>query len=591
MTTDPSQTPIDDDAPPPPEESPATDADAPVPVDSTDQPSASRPERECPDGEQPTVDAPDTPAPADTPNLASESQEASASDASEPSDASAVDEAPAGASADSEPASAAKRSGPLSGKIRIGSRRSESREQITSSKPRLAGGTRPAKPLARPADEQKEQGSQTTASATEGTRAYREKVPVPSVRDSLPPDLEREIDAALGDASLDELHELASSGPDEDVGELLDMDSRCRATVIKIHGDNVFFSLGGRNQGVASVRQFKEPPLVGAQLEVVVTGINADDGLYEVTVPGAAVSVQDWSDLVEGTVVEARITGSNTGGLECMVGSLRGFIPASQIEVFRVENYAEYYDKKLPCVVTEANKRRRNLVLSHRAVQEREKEEQRKQRLEELEVGQVVEGVVSNIRDFGAFVDIGGIDGLVHVSQLSWDRIEHPSEVFQAGQKVRVKVEKVDLQTGKIGLSYRDLLEHPWTNVEQKFPENSIVKGTVTRTAQFGAFVKLAPGVEGLVHISELAHHRVVQVRNVVKEGDEIEVKILSVDPEAQRMSLSLKETYSIPEPEQKAEEEPVDEPTPESIVPQRTAPLKGGTNRSTGGEEFGLKW
>ena len=579
MTTDPSQTPIDDPTPPLPEESPAADADAPVPADSADQPSASRPERERPDGEYPTSDVTNKPASADTPDAASENQEAPTS---------AVGEAPAEASAGSEPAPAANKSGPLSGKIRIGSRRPESGEQITSSKPRLVGGTRPAEPLAMSTDGQNEQGSQTTASETEDVRAYREKVPVPSIRDSLPPDLEQEIDAALGDATLDEL---VSLGAAEDVGELLDTDSRCRATVIKIHGDNVFFSLGGRDQGVASVRQFKEPPLVGAQLEIVVTGINADDGLYEVTVPGAAVSVQDWSDLVEGTVVEARVTGSNTGGLECMVGSLRGFIPASQIEVFRVENYAEYYDKKLPCVVTEANKRRRNLVLSHRAVQEREKEEQRKQRLEELEVGQVVEGVVSNIRDFGAFVDIGGIDGLVHVSQLSWDRIEHPSEVFQAGQKVRVKVEKVDLQTGKIGLSYRDLLEHPWTNVEQKFPENSIVKGTVTRTAQFGAFVKLAPGVEGLVHISELAHHRVVQVRNVVKEGDEIEVKILSVDPEAQRMSLSLKETYSIPEPEQKAEEEPVDEPTPESIVPQRTAPLKGGTNRSTGGEEFGLKW
>jgi small subunit ribosomal protein S1 len=440
-----------------------------------------------------------------------------------------------------------------------------------------------------PSAKQIEPGKEERPSGTAKTEAPPKKVPVPSVRDPLPPDLEREIESALGDAALDEL---VSSGPTEDIGELLEMDSRHLGTVAKIHGDNVFFSLGGRNQGVASLRQFKEPPLVGAQAEVVVSGINAEDGLYELIVPGASVQVHDWSDLVEGTVVEARITGSNTGGLECMVGSVRGFIPASQIEMYHVDNYAEYYDKKLPCVVTEANRRRRNLVLSHRAVLEREKEEQRKQRLEELEIGQVVEGVVSSIRDFGAFVDIGGLDGLVHVSRLSWERVEHPSEVLEVGQKVRVKVEKVNPQTGKISLTYRDLLEHPWTDIEQRFPENSIVTGTVTRTAQFGAFVKLAPGVEGLVHISELAHHRVVQVANVVKEGDEIEVKVLSVDPEAQRMSLSLKEAHALPEPgEPPAGEEQSDKPAPEPTVPKRSTPLKGGTDRSTGGDEFGLKW
>jgi len=329
-------------------------------------------------------------------------------------------------------------------------------------------------------------------------------------------------------------------------------------------------------------------------MEVVVTGFNNDDGIYELTIPGASIQVQDWSDLVEGAVVEARITGSNTGGLECMVGAIRGFIPASQIETFRVENYAEYYEQKLMCVVTEANKRRRNLVLSHRALVEREKEEQRKKLLEELEVGDVREGTVTSLRDFGAFVDLGGIDGLVHISQLSWDRVGHPSEVLEVGQKVRVKIEKVNPQTGKIGLSYRDLLDHPWLNVQEQFPVDSIVRGTVTRTANFGAFVKLAPGVEGLVHISELAHHRVVQVTNVVKEGEEIEVKILSVDPEAQRIALSLKDAHPMPEsPEGSSDEEgkTEEEPPQKPIVPPRNEPLKGGTDKSSGGEQFGLKW
>jgi small subunit ribosomal protein S1 len=401
--------------------------------------------------------------------------------------------------------------------------------------------------------------------------------------------LERELESVMAGASMDDLVGTSPAAPAVTPPEV---DSRQRATVMKIHGDDVFFSLGGRYEAVASLRQFREPPTVGLQLDVVVSGYNTDDDLYEVTVPGGAVAVQDWSDLVEGTIVEARVTGANTGGLECMVGQVRGFIPASQIDIFRVEQFADYYEKKLLCVVTEANERRRNLVLSHRAVLEREKEEQRKKLLEELQAGDVREGTVTNVRDFGVFVDVGGLEGLIHISQLSWDRIGHPSEVLQVGQKVRVKVEKVDPQTGKIGLSYRDLLDHPWTNIDQRFPEGSLAKGTVTRTAKFGAFVKLAPGVEGLVHISELAHHRVVQVTNVVKEGDEIEVKILSVDPEAQRISLSLKDAHPVPQAEEaEPGAEPVSEPPPKPSVPPRGEPLKGGTDRSTGGDRFGLHW
>jgi small subunit ribosomal protein S1 len=416
------------------------------------------------------------------------------------------------------------------------------------------------------------------------------KVPRPSRRDKLPPELEDALDNALAGASMDEL--LGVAAPVS--SEVLEVDSRHRATVVKIHGDNVFCSIDGRNQGVASLRQFAEPPEVGSPLDVVIRGFHADDGLYEVMVPGGAISVHDWSDLTEGAVVEARITGSNVGGLECMVGSIRGFIPASQIEVFRVEHYADYYEKKLPCVVTEANPRRRNLVLSHRALLEREREQQRQKLLDELDSGQIREGVVSSIRDFGAFVDLGGVEGLIHISQLSWDRINHPSEVLEAGQRVRVKVEKVNRETGKISLSYRDLLAHPWTDVEQRFPLNATVKGIVTRIAKFGAFVKIAPGIEGLIHISELAHHRVVQVSNVVKEGEEVEVKVVSVDEENQRIGLSLKAAHPLAEVaagEEAEAEEVVDEPPQQRSVKPHQGPLRGGTDRTTGGEDIGLRW
>ncbi len=574
MTTDPSEKPIED-TPPLQQAEDAATLDS---ADTADSAVASQAEAESPDGKE------SRPSTQDASQAATEAQEAVAADTTEATRASSGEEPATVAPTDPVPEPASGMSSPLKGKIRVGSRRPEAGEKVRSAKPLLAGEAHQPDKLR---TSKKGPGGGATDAATIDMAPSR--IPVPSIRQPLPADLEDEINAALGDTSLDEL---VASGPTEDVGDSLDTDSRHQGTVVKIHGDNVFFSLGGRNQGVASLRQFKEPPLVGAQIEIVVTGINAEDGLYELTVPGASVRVQDWSDLVEGTVVEARVTGSNTGGLECMVGNLRGFIPASQIELFHVDNLPDYYDKKLACVVTEANERRRNLVLSHRAVLEREKEEQRQQRLEELEVGQVVEGVVSSVRNFGAFVDIGGLDGLVHVSKLSWDRVEDPNEVMEVGQKVRVKVEKVDPQTGKISLTYRDLLEHPWTDIDQRFPVNAIVTGTVTRTANFGAFVKVASGVEGLVHISELAHHRVVQVTSVVKEGDEIEVKILSVDTEAQRMSLSLKEAHALPEPEEKpAGEEQADEAPPESTVPKRTTPLKGGTDRGAGGEEFGLKW
>ena len=424
-----------------------------------------------------------------------------------------------------------------------------------------------------------------------GVETSRGPVRPPSVREPLSADLERELAAALGDASLDDIL-AGTTSPQSGAG--LEPESRHRGVVARIHGDNVFFALGGRHEGVASLRQFPQPPVLGADMDVVVRSYSDEDGLYELLVPGASAHVEDWSDLVEGSTVEARITGANTGGLECKVGNIRGFIPASQVAVFRIEDYAEFLDQKLLCVVTEVNPRRKNLVLSRRAVLEREKEETRQQILASLEVGTVTEGVVRKVMDFGAFVDIGGIDGLVHVSQISWDHIKHPSEVLKEGQKIRVKVEKIDPQTGKIGLSHRDLLDHPWHDIQQKVQVDSVVNGTVSRIAKFGAFVKLAPGIEGLIHISELSHSRVPNVGSVVKEGQEVMVKILSVDEDAQRIALSMKAVLPVPvAEEQAAGEEAVEEAEParEQLIPKRQQPLRGGMDRASGGDQFGLKW
>ena len=203
-----------------------------------------------------------------------------------------------------------------------------------------------------------------------------------------------------------------------------------------------------------------------------------------------------------------------------------------------------------------------------------------------------MEGTVRTIKDFGAFVDLGGVEGLIHVSKLSWERIKHPSEVLEPGQKVKVKIDTIDQDTGRIGLSYRDLLENPWDTAEAEFSIGSVHKGTVSRIASFGCFVRLAAGVEGLVHVSELAHHRVSRIDAFVSEGQEVEVKVLSFDRAAQKIGLSMKAVQTVEDSDKPAQPQEAEEPPREPVVkPSFDGPLRGGNNRDSGGERFGLRW
>ncbi|WP_044300825.1 S1 RNA-binding domain-containing protein, partial [Rhodopirellula sallentina] len=334
------------------------------------------------------------------------------------------------------------------------------------------------------------------------------KVSVPNIRHGLTDDLQAELDASLADADLDAFYGGTAGLPDR--REPLEEGSRVQAKVLKIKEDTVFVSLGGPDEGTIPFEQFtEEEPAPGANVEVLVRGFNREEGLYSCTLPGAAIEVSDWDDIDEGSVVEVLVTGHNTGGLECQIGSVRGFMPISQVTEYRVEDLSEFVDQKMVCLVTEANAKRGSLVVSRRAILEREREVRRQEQLEQIEAGDILEGTVRSVRDFGAFVDLGGLDGLIHVSKLSWERIKHPSDVIKEGQKVKVKVDKIDKQTGKIGLSYRDLLENPWDTAESQFATGSVHSGVVTKIADFGCFVRLTAGVEGLVHISELANHRV----------------------------------------------------------------------------------
>jgi small subunit ribosomal protein S1 len=431
------------------------------------------------------------------------------------------------------------------------------------------------------------QSDETLAEPRYASGPIAPKVPVPNARrrDASEDD---ELEGVLAGADLDALM-IGDRKVRAGVG--LETGGRYPARVIKIHNANVFVSLGGPNEGVIPLLQFTDMPTEGLNLEVVIRSYNADEGLYELSIPGEAISANDWGDLEEGAVVEARVESANTGGVECKVGNVRGFIPISQLSEFRIESAADYVGQKLLCVITEANPRRGNLVLSHRAVLEREKQQKRQERLASLEIGQKCEGTVRKVMDFGVFVDIGGLDGLIHISQLSWDKVKHPSEVVKEGDKVTVRIEKFDPKTGKISLSYRDSQDDPWNDVEARFPTGSTTRGTVSRLANFGAFVKLATGIEGLVHISELAHRRVNNVGQVLQEGQEVEVKILSVDRNSQRISLSLKATQAKPEnAKSQSDSAPEEESRRESSVRKYQGPLRGGTG-SGGGELFGLKF
>lgn len=434
------------------------------------------------------------------------------------------------------------------------------------------------------------------------------RVQIPRLRHGkLPDDLEDEFNAVFGDESLENLMSRSDTLADS---EVLEPDTKVKAKVLSIQGDGVFLDVGAREQGIVSLKMFPPDaePKIGDVIDVTI--LRLEDGLYEVSVPMAAADVRDWSQVQEGMAVEAKITKTNSGGLECEVNRLRGFIPISQIDLFRVNDLEPYVGQKMVCIVEEVNPERRNLVLSRRAMLNRERDEMKKKLLDELEVGQIREGLIRKIIDAGAFVDLGGVDGFIPISKISWGRINHPSDVLAEGIRVKVRVDRIEEGTNRISLVYRDDASNPWSNINERFEEKSAARGKVTKTMDFGAFVELMPGVEGLIHISELSHKRVNSVREVVKEGDWVDVFIVSIDPESKRMGLSIKQLTVVPEaevgPAPQSEGEPAEEgvgstkgkknkmegvAAPVKIKNTHKGPLKGGTGGSSEGGTFGLKW
>jgi len=353
--------------------------------------------------------------------------------------------------------------------------------------------------------------------------------------------LQRELDEALGDRSLEDLMD-AGYG-DTVAGRRATGEGVRTGKVLAIQGDDVFVDMGGRSEGVLPAEQFKEEPLpeVGDTIEVTIEGYDKADGLLLLSRQGAVLAAA-WETLEEGQVVEGRVTGHNKGGLELDMNGIKAFMPISQVERFHVESLAEYVNQRLRCRVTEIDRGAGNVVVSRRELLEQEAAEAREKLFESLEEGQLVSGTVRSIMPYGAFVDIGGVDGLLHVSDMSHGRVEDPSNVVSEGERVEVMVLKVDREERRISLGLKQVLPDPWGDAQEKWPVDDVVSGRVTRLAEFGAFVELEEGVEGLVPIGELTFERRVRhPSEIVSEGDVVRVRVMNVDMQRRRIGLSLK--------------------------------------------------
>jgi small subunit ribosomal protein S1 len=321
--------------------------------------------------------------------------------------------------------------------------------------------------------------------------------------------------------------------------------------VVRIDKDEVLVDIGYKSEGVIpanelSIRKSVDPKdevEMGEEVDALVLTKEDQDGRLILSKKRARFekawrrieAAAESGEPVDGTVIEVV-----KGGLIIDLG-VRGFLPASLVDIRRVPNLDEYLSQTIECRVIELNRSRNNVVLSRRAVLEEQRREDRERILDRLQPGMIVDGTISNIVDFGAFVDLDGIDGLIHISELSWSHVNHPSEILNIGDTVNVKVLDIDRDRQRISLGLKQTQEDPWQRVVDTYNVGDELEGKVTKVVTFGAFVEILDGVEGLVHISELAQHHVENPREIIQPGDEVKVKILEIDSERRRLSLSIK--------------------------------------------------
>ena len=354
--------------------------------------------------------------------------------------------------------------------------------------------------------------------------------------------LDAEVESAMAGASMDQL----MAGSDTPAAALQDRLRGTQAgTVVSVDLSNheIMVDLGGKHQAILPTHDFETMPEEGEFIDIDIEKYDADEGIYRATKKGAARKVGGWDEMRPGMIVEATVTGMNKGGLECRVGqtAIKAFMPAGQVDVAFHKDLSLFIDQKLACKVTKIDKRERNLVLSRRAVIEAERKEAKGRLAKELDEGMVLKGTVKSVKDFGAFVDIGGMDGLLHVSQLTHRRMANAADFIKEGDEVEVRIDSFDREKGKISLSLSHTPPNPWESAETQLSPGTEVNGRVTRVENFGAFVEVEDGIEGLLPTSEMSWSRIRHPSELVKVGDSIRLAVLLVDAKARKLTLSLK--------------------------------------------------
>ncbi len=365
-------------------------------------------------------------------------------------------------------------------------------------------------------------------------------------------------------AASDDDEEQRPSG-DVDFGQLLDQFEQeqaalqegevVRGTVVGISERGVVIDFGYKSEGIVNPAEFTENGVLavkaGDEVDVLVKNMETSDGL-PILSRADAVRMRAWDDLEkayrDGTNIKGRVMERIKGGLRVDIDGIGAFLPGSQVDVRPVRNLDSLRNQEIEAKVIKLNRKRSNVVLSRKAVIEEENAGRKGQTLQHIEEDIVIEGQIKNLTDYGAFVDLGGVDGLLHVTDMSWGRLQNPSELFRVGDNIQVKVLKFDKERERVSLGYKQLLPDPWSSVDERFPVGARVPGRVASVADYGAFVELESGVEGLVHVSEMSwSKRVKHPSKLVNPGDNVEVEVLSVDPKARRISLGMKQIQDNP--------------------------------------------
>ncbi|MCG3137156.1 MAG: 30S ribosomal protein S1 [Phycisphaerae bacterium] len=325
-----------------------------------------------------------------------------------------------------------------------------------------------------------------------------------------------------------------------------------KGRIVGRSGDDVIVDVGLKSEGVIPVEEWSDPSSIdiGDDVDVWLDSVESDSGLVQLSKRKADRQI-NWQKLLEhsaeGDEIKGKVMRKIKGGLLVDIG-VPVFLPASQVDIRRPSDIGEYIGKEISAKILKIDKERRNIVVSRRKLIEEKRQVARETLLKSLEVGQKIKGMVKNLADFGAFVDLGGIDGLLHITDMSWDRIHHPSELVKIDQELEVMVLSIDHQKEKIALGLKQLHEDPWQRVEDKYPVNNKIKGEVVNIMNYGAFVKLEAGVEGLVHISEMSWtRRINHPSEILNVGDEIEVVVLEINKDKKEISLGLKQTETNP--------------------------------------------